>query len=125
MDADKLLEDAFERLDAFLLRQAVSAGADINATDKFGEPLWDEALFDLANGYDDETPTTIAEKKDRIKSFLKEAVTLGLNLNSYSVENGGRCYGIGSVARFGCYQDLDLLQFLIDLGIDLNGETRE
>ena len=119
MGKKTLIEKAFETFDSELLVQALQAGEDLNAKDKFGSALWYNALDDYVHYHKGRW----TQKKSRIKKFLTIAVQHGLDLNSYEANTGGdgNISHFYSTVRYSCNHDLKFLQFIIDLGVDLNG----
>ena len=119
----KLLYEAFSDCDIEKLAQAIDSGIDLNMTDKWGIPLWDEIKFIF--DFDEESRTTDETKmgdkivaESQLYEFMDLAISHGLNLNTVVLDAGEYFSPLFWLIYY-CYSSI-FLEYLISKGADIN-----
>ena len=121
----KLLEEAFWECDIGKLSLAIDSGIDVNLTDKFDVPLWDDIKF----VFDFQEDSIVREEigmgdaiaeGNHLYEFFDLAIEHGLNLNAIALEKGSFEYVCPLFwLIYYCYSP-KFLSYLISKGADIN-----
>ena len=121
----KLLDEAFRKCDIEKLSQAIAAGIDLNMTDEWDVPLWDDIkfIFDFREdpiGKDEiGLGDSIAEER-HLYEFFDIAIDHRLNLNAVALEKGSFEYVCPLFWLIYYCHSSKFLSYLISKGADIN-----
>ena len=120
-----LLDEAFWECDIGKLSLAIDSGIDVNLTDKFDVPLWDDIKF----VFDFQEDSIVREEigmgdaiaeGNHLYEFFDLAIEHGLNLNAVALEKGSFEYVCPLFwLIYYCYSP-KFLSYLISKGADIN-----